>query len=196
MAAYPYMVQTASNVLTAIFKEWQQWPYRWIKERDLLAEIGGRLNSIFSQQGLGEIASDYKWVAPGFDSQQTWSRVSFEPYVQYEYEERKSSYLFPDIVIWDDLEPETVIPQGQLWPILWACELKYGSRDDGSSDVEKLNKLLEQGRIKFGCAVRVHFEPAPSGIGVAWSGNDKGRHLWICDVRMPASRDDDRPTNS
>ena len=188
MAAYPFMVQTALNVLTGVFEQWHEEPYRWMKERDLQSEIGGRLNQIFTLQGLGSIRGNYKWAAPGFGKEQTWSRVSYEPYVYYEYEEGKSSYCYPDIVIWDDLEKGQTPQEGQLWPILWACELKYGSLDDGSADVNKLKCLLKQEKIKFGCSVRIHYAKDPSGVGVKWSGTEHGRHLWICDIKVPETK--------
>jgi hypothetical protein len=188
MAAYPYMVQTALNVLISIFEQWHKEPYRWIKERDLQSEIGSRLNQIFALQGLGTIKGDYKWADSGFDREQSWSRVSYEPYVNYEYEEGKSARCHPDIVIWDDLKEGEDPPGGQLWPILWACELKYRSADDGSTDVAKLENLIKQHKIKFGCSVRVHFVKDPDGVGVKWTGTDHGRHLWACDVAMPEGK--------
>jgi len=188
MASYPFMVQTAYNVLNDVFKQWHNEPYRWNKEVDLQAEIGGRLNQIFMLQGLGTIKGQHKWVASGFDEKQSWSRVSFEPYVTYEYEKDKTSYIFPDIVIWKDLKSGENVPDGQLWSILWACELKYGSSDPGRDDVDKLKLLIEQNKIDFGCSIRVHFINTPSGIGIKWSGAGKGHHLWICDVSMPTNQ--------
>ncbi len=188
MAAYPYMVQTALYVLEDVFKLWHKEPYRWMKERDLQAEIGGRLNQIFSLQGLGTVEGKLKWVASGFKADQSWSRVSYEPYVYYEYEKGKFSYCHPDIVIWDYLETGESPPEHQLWPILWACELKYGSPNDGSDDIKKLKKLIQQKKIKFGCAVRVHFTKGRKGIGIKWSDAGHGRHLWVCDVSMPKTK--------
>ena len=107
-----------------------------MKERDIQAEIGGHLIQIFMLQGLGTVTGTHKWVASGFNEKQSWSRVSYEPYVYYEYEKGKSSYCHPDIVIWDDLKPGETPLKDQLWPILWVCELKYGSPDDGSYNVK------------------------------------------------------------
>ncbi len=180
------MVQTAWNVLEDVLKLWQKEPYRWMKERDLQAEIGGRLNQIFALQGLDVVVGKYKWAVQGFDNQ-SWSRVAYEPYVGYEYEKGKYSYCYPDIVIWDYLEPGEKVPENQLWPILWACELKYGSSDDGSGDVEKLKKLLKQQLIKFGCAIRVHFKKK-LGIGIEWNKVEDRRHLWICEVSAPETK--------
>jgi len=185
MATYPFMVQTAYNVLSSVFEQWHKQPYRWMKERDLQSEIGGRLMQIFTLQGLGDIQGIHKWKAPGFDDKQVWSRISYEPYVAYEYDNGKTSYCYPDIVIWDSREKNDVIPDGQLWPILWACELKYGSSDDGNYDVKKLTSLIDQGKIKFGCSVRVHFVKDPSGVGIKWKTSTHGHYLWECDVRMP-----------
>lgn len=185
------MVQAAYNVLDEVFEQWQKEPYRWMYEADLQAEIGGRLNQIFTLQGLGNITGEYKW-ALGKDKEKKhiWNRVSYRPYVYYEYEKGKESYCFPDIVIWAD---KGKIPKNQLWPILWACELKYGSSDDGSDDVVKLNKLITQGLIKFGCSVRIHYTTSSTSKAVNWRNIKKdddgnpidGRYLWICDVNKP-----------
>jgi len=185
MAAYPYMVQTAFNVLQTIFDEWHVAPYRWMRERDLQAEIGGRLNTIFSMQGLGTVKGNYKWVAPGFEPEQEWNRVSYEPYVGYEYEPGKRTHCHPDIVIWKDREGSEPIPEGQLWPILWACELKYGSPDDGSGDIKKLTTLIEQEYVQFGCCVKVQFVTSPAPVGYKWVYTSLGRQLWSADVWMP-----------
>jgi len=179
------MVQTASNVLTEVFKQWHKEPYRWMKERDIQAEFGGRLTQIFELQGLGIITGDHKWVAPGFSKRQSWSRVSYEPYVYYEYEPGESSYCYPDIVIWDDLKPGEIIPEHQLWPILWACELKYGSSNEGAWDVEKLHLLIDQQKIKFGCAIRMHYSEADCGDEIIWKDTPNNRYLWSCDVNVP-----------
>ena len=192
MATYPYMVQAAYNILAAVFEQWQREPYRWMRERDIQAEIGGRLTQIFTLQGLGSIKGDYGWTASGFNREQIWSRVSYEPYVSYEYK-GEASWCYPDIVIWDDISPNDPSPkyeEGESWPILWACELKYGSGDDGKWDIEKLGLLLDQGKIKFGCVVRIHFIHTPKGIGVEWDNTRHGRHLWICDASVPQTKSD------
>ena len=191
MASYPYMVKTAWNVLETVVAQWHNEPYRWMRERDLQAEIGGRLNQIFSLQGLGTVTGEHKWVTPGFDRRQSWSRVSYEPYIYYEYEPGSSSNCHPDIVIWDDLGEGEVIPDAQLWPILWACELKYGSPSDGSDDVEKLRKLINQKKIQYGCSVRVKYVKDHGGVGLKWrtAGTELGQYLWVCDVSMPVSEE-------
>ena len=192
MAAYPYMVQSALNVLYAVFDQWQREPYRWIQERDIQAEIGGRLNQIFTLQGIGSVKGVYGWVSPGFDKEQTWSRVSFEPYVAFVHKGEQYR-VRPDIVIWDDLKSNECPPkydEGEFWPILWACEIKYGSGDDGSWDVVKLSMLLDYKKIKFGCAIRIHFVRDPKGVGINWGSNKHGIHLCICDISVPKKKND------
>jgi hypothetical protein len=95
------------------------------------------------------------------------------------------SHCHPDVVIWKDLNTDEKPPENQIWPILWACELKYCSPDNGAGDVKKLINLILQGRIEFGCSIRVHFARDPHGIGINWQGTEHGRQLWICDVSMP-----------
>lgn len=122
--------------------------------------------------------------------QQTWSRVSLEPYVPYLGEGESRSYCHPDIVIWDVNSEGQDPPSGQLWPILWACELKYGSMDDGAYDVKKLGILIEEGRIRFGCSVRVNYIQSEHEIAVRWSYDpEHKRHLTVCDVSMPRPGD-------
>ena len=186
MSAYPYLVQTAYNVINAVLAEWQEQPYRWLKERDLQAEISGRLSQIFNLQGKGTLQGKHRWI----ESEQTWSRVSCEPYVGYVYYSKRSR-CYPDIVIWKDIDskkqPTDETSTG--WPILWACELKYGSSNKGEWDREKLRLLLEQDKIEYGCSINIHFEKSSTSITLSWEkelvkGKQPNR-LWVCDITLP-----------
>jgi hypothetical protein len=186
MAAYPFLVQSAWHVLQAICIEWQKDPFRWINERSIQAEIGGRLNQIFSLQGFGKIEGQYKWASPGFPKEnRSWDRVSYEPPVYFLDE---TNPCYPDIVIWDNDDQDQDSQKEQLWSILWACEIKYGAKVEGKADFRKLTRLLDQGVIKYGCSFNVHHSFDPTDIAVKWSNNQKGHHLWVCDVRMPQNQ--------
>jgi hypothetical protein len=167
-------------------EQWQGKPFLWARERDLQAEIGGRLTQVFSLQGLGTITGPYGHGLKGYVKEQTWSRVAFEPYVPYVYK-GKTERCHPDIVIWDDLNGREApnYSAGETWPIVWACELKYGSRDNGEWDLEKLRLLIDQKRIRYGCCVNVEFSRAVTGDGITWEQTDMGRFLWLCQVRSP-----------
>ena len=80
-----------------------------------------------------------------------------------------------------------------MWPILWACELKYDSQYDGSDDVQKLCQLIDQKKIRYGCSVRVRHTRDPDRVGgEKWSypagEHNRGVFLQVCDVTMPASK--------
>lgn len=70
--------------LRAVLNQWQREPFRWARERDIQAELGGRLNQVFSLQGLGTITGSYGHGLSDYDDQQTWARVSFKPYKRIE----------------------------------------------------------------------------------------------------------------
>ena len=186
MATYPHLVQTAWKTLEAVIGQWQLQPFRWIKERDLQVELGSRLGQALSSQGLGTLTGPYGHGLTHYDDVQSWARVAFEPYIPYEANGVRSR-CHPDIVIWDDLNGRSSpnYSLSEIWPIAWACELKYGSPDEGTWDIEKLRILIDQGRIQYGCSLRVQFSPADSGNGISWERVDRGRYLWICTVRTP-----------
>ncbi len=192
MASYPYMVQAAHNVIRAVIGEWHRQPFLWSRERDIQAEIGSRLSTIFSLQGLGTVSGDYGPIPTGWKPNQTWSRVAYEPYVRLVVDGRKS-YCHPDIVIWHDSESTSRKPDyenGVGWPILWACEIKYGSGDDGTYDERKLGLMVDQGTVDYACAVRVHFVQSPTAQSVNWNTNGRGHRFWTCDIYAPKSEAD------
>ena len=186
MAAYPFMIQTAWNVLRPVLDQWQNEPFRWARERGLQAEIGGRLNQVFSLQGLGTVTGSYGHLLPEYPEDiQSWARVAYEPRVPYKFNEGKYN-CFPDIVIWDDFDGIPDYLNDEIWPIAWACELKYGSNNYGEWDMEKLRLLIDQKKVTYGCSVNVQFSRTAKGIGVAWKTHEEfGHKLWQCLVQSP-----------
>lgn len=189
MATYPFLVQTAWNTLGELLRQWQREPFLWAREIHIQAELGGRLSQVLSLQGMGTLTGSYGHGLRHFDERQTWSRVGYQPNIPYRYGD-KLLRCHPDVVIWDDVDelgkpPSPDYASGHTWPIAWACELKYGSADSGEWDAEKLKLLLADGRIKFGCAVNVHFSPSADGIHIEWERTSPNSRLWICNVRTP-----------
>jgi len=185
MSAYPFLVQTAWNTLGELLRQWQDAPFRWSTEIDIQAELGGRISQVLSLQGLGTVKGSYGHGLPTFSEQQIWNRVGYEPTVHYE-ENGNRHFCRPDVVIWDDpLSDSNEADGGSKWPIAWACELKYGSRDSGEWDTDKLRRLLELNRINFGCSINIHYRQSSSGVTVDWRQTGRGTKLWVCDVWAP-----------
>lgn len=188
MASYPYLVQAAWYTLSAVLADWQKQPFRWERERDLQAEIGGRLNQVLSLQGLGSVTGPYGHGLADFPEEQTWARVAYEPCVAYDDPEtNKPSWCYPDIVLWDNVNSAPNNEARRVWPIAWACEIKYRSADAGEWDRRKLQLLRSQGRITFGCTVDVQLSRTTSGVGVEWNKIADGHFLWHCRVKAPAA---------
>ena len=190
MASYPYLVQAAWYTLSAVLSDWQKEPFRWARERDLQAEIGGRLSQVLSMQGLGSVTGKYGHGLADFSEEQAWARVAYEPYVSYvDPETGKSCWCHPDIVLWDDLGKRSTpnYQAREIWPIAWACEIKYRSADPGDWDRRKLTLLHSQGRINYGCMVDVQLSRKTSGVDVEWNKIAGERFLWHCCVHAPAA---------
>ena len=182
-----FVRDTAKNVITAVMKQWQKEPFRWSRELDIQAEIGGRLSRVLELQGFGSVHGSYGHGRPDFPDHQTWARVAYESYVPYTDVMGKLHRCHPDIVVWDDLtgDIEPDYPKGEVWPIAWACEIKYGSSDSGDRDKQKLAVLLAQGRIRRGCFLEVHFFRANHKPDMAWQTMDQQAFLDHCVVNMP-----------
>ncbi len=142
-------------------------------------------------QGEGLVGKGLKWARSDAIQDQSWSRVSCEPYVGYEFNS-EPHWCFPDIVIWADDRSRNKGPGGDTstpWPIAWACELKYGSSNKGEWDVKKLRLLIEQGKIEYGCAINIHFETGADHVSVNWRkeivNQKRSRRLWVGNVAVP-----------
>lgn len=169
MAERDFYIETALNTVNAVARKWQDNPFLWARERDIQAEIGGRLSQIFTLQGLGDVKGSYGHNMRDFEDTQTWSRVAFEPYVPYVYGEAgEATRCHPDVVIWDDLNDRKPpnYQDYETWPIAWACEIKYGSRDSGDWDRWKLRLLIEQERIAAGCTIQIHYNRTQDKVGI------------------------------
>ncbi|MFC1476706.1 hypothetical protein ACFL5S_01950, partial [Fibrobacterota bacterium] len=126
MAYYPYLVQIAWDVVSNFIFDFQSTPYKWSKEIDIHTELASRIQSVYNTIGRNSIIGNYKELEKNVVGNQIWSRVSCEPYISYVYNDGKSYYCYPDIVIWDRIKNPNLPPEYDKnnWPILWACEIK------------------------------------------------------------------------
>jgi hypothetical protein len=92
--------------------------------------------------------------------------VSCEPRISYQFEDGKTYECLPDIVVWDDIadpdQPPDLEPHTN-WPILWACEIKYGYKEPSDWDLKKLRYLVAQGTMQHGCWLKMSRTRAVSG---------------------------------
>lgn len=186
MAHYPHIVQTAWHVIEQLVIDWTKNPHYWEREVDLQSELKSRLSTIFSLTGFGEVISQEKSAVPssGFLTYR-YSRVACEPSINYKYTDGKEYRVMPDIVVWDEL-PEP-LNEPDVWPILWACEIKYKSYSSSDWDIEKLGYLLDQNRIGFGCWLVFRIDDTLDKPSVVWEKKNHGTRLWICTVLAPST---------
>lgn len=184
MANYPYRVLSAWYVVEQLARDWQADPYRWDREIDFQAELFSRLSQVYRLVGVGTVKAIYKKETDPLEREPQYSRVACEPWIDYRSKGRKYR-AYPDIVVWDDIPDPTKPPP--IWPVLWACEIKYGSssKDGAGPDLEKLGYLIRQRRIQYGCWLRLFFKRAREGDGLFWNKHAIGQKLWICDAYFP-----------
>lgn len=182
---YPYLVNSAWYVLEKLVRDWQKHPYRFDRERDVQVELASRLSTLFSLVDEDTVEGNYEDVIEGFQNNQLHSRIACEPYVPYTYKDGNDYGCYPDVVIWDEIEDPNS-PPNENWPTLWACEIKYTTNEPGAWDIEKLEYLIEQKRIRFGGWLTMRFQRAKKGNGLLWKRNKLGSHLWTCEAFLPA----------
>jgi hypothetical protein len=187
--AYDKLTQIAWNVLDQFLLDWQAEPFRWDRERDVQVEIASRLSQVYRLIGEHTLLGRY----PGFKiaQAQRWSRVSCEPKILYTFSDGKQYRCHPDIVIWDGIKDADAPPDAngdRNWPMLWACEIKYGHEEPDDWDIQKLRYLvsLQDGGIRNGCWLRMLRTPAESGSGIQCRRDELDGRLWVYDVRLPA----------
>lgn len=185
MAHYPHLVQLAWHVVEQLVTDWTKNPHYWEREIDIQSELKGRLSTIFSLTGFGEVKSQEEIELPSRKiSTYRYSRVACEPSISYKYSDGKQYRAMPDIVVWDTL-PQP-LKQPDAWPILWACEIKYKNFSPSDWDVEKLGYLLDQQQISFGCWLVFHMDDSEEP-SVTWEKTTHGTRLWTCTVTAPST---------
>ena len=188
MSWYPFLVDCAWRTLGAVLSDWQQNPYMWSRERDIQLELASRLTTAYKQMGCNSIEGRLPWAEKDAAGSQSWPRVACEPYMQYRHSDKKLYRCHPDVVIWDEPPNKNWTPnwkEEENWPVLWACELKYGTKKHSNWDQEKLTYLVEQEHIRFGCWVKISHRRAKSGRGWNVSQGNVGKRLWIYEIEIP-----------
>ncbi|MBI5253835.1 MAG: hypothetical protein HY930_05500 [Euryarchaeota archaeon] len=189
MAAYPYLVQIAWDVIEKFLKDWQCEPYRWSREIDIQTEISSRISSIYRNIGYDTVKGNYKGAVLGFEHNQIWNRVCCEPNISYVYKDRKKYFCYPDIVIWDDIENPDAPPDAtgeSNWPMLWVCEIKFEGEMEEDWDIEKMKYLLIQNDAKYACWLNLFRKRAETGNGITWEKSIGNERLWLCSAMLPA----------
>ncbi len=191
MANYPYLVQTAWNVVNGFVDDWQKTPQRWLREIDLQTELTRRLVTCFELLKKDTVSGNYAEPWDVFKNRQIWSRIVNEPYI-FKNDNRR---CHPDIVIYDDIA-DVNSPPDELketnWPILWACELKLNNDPKDNGDLEKLKGLIQKGDIQYGLRLSFYQEFG-TGDGVMWNKDLENQKLWSCSVRVPEDDHKVRP---
>ncbi len=128
MGTYPKKVQLAWDVVEQFIIEWHQNPYYYENEYSIQDELFTRLKRALELAGDQFLKADYKdkWVQPGYEEKQNWSRVAAEPSFAFLYDGKNETTCHPDLVIWNDHAPSENLSwftEGN-WPAAWACEIK------------------------------------------------------------------------
>lgn len=174
---YPTTVDIAWKVVEQLVQDWMRNPEYWNREIDLQAELVSRLNAVYRLIGFGEVVADP-------DNKRYWyARAACEPHVTYQVNSGQFYRAHPDVVVWADLDNAAEI--SDYWPILWACELKYCSRDPGEDDLIKLDMMARQGKVQYGCILRLDVDRSSSKTWISWDRDTANGKDWKCSARAP-----------
>jgi hypothetical protein len=189
MAQYPHLVQLAWYTVDKLVLDWAKNPYYWEKEIDIQAELRSRLALAYSVLGVNEVvAVESDSVDSPHEITYRYSRAACEPSIRYKYKDGQVYRAMPDVVIWDDLPDPRKYPEDnseEVWPILWACEIKYVNAEPTEWDIEKLGYLLDQERIQYGCWLTFALDSALKKPITKWDKVTHGARLWKCTAIAP-----------
>lgn len=187
------LVRIAWRQLEGFIMDWQESPYKWRSERDVQVEIASRIKSAYKEHQR-EYSARYtknsryrRFILPGFEKGQTYSRVNCEPPV-FQNKKGKEFIYRPDIVIWDNPKDPPEEQKTKNDPMLWVCEIKYRrpwKADDSERkhypDIDKLRFLLKRKQTKYACWLHMHFKRANAGDGLHKKAgrNRKFRTYWV-----------------
>ena len=178
ITAYPILTEIAWHVLDRFLLDWQAEPFRWDREIDVQVEVANRLSLGF---GTSEQTPWWRPTRTSRPSRSSDGHGSCEPRLTYTYSDGKQYRCHPDIVIWDDIKNPSVPPDAtgeRNWPMLWACEIKYGQQKPTDWDIEKLRYLMA---LRVGSAT-----VAKAGSGIVCQRDQVDGRLWVYDVMLPA----------
>jgi len=152
------LINIAWHEMEKFVKDWLKSPYAWASERDVQAEIVGRIKRRYERIGQGTIWARYtdkrygkRFLKEGV----TMGRVVCEPPVYYRPRKGRYEAYRPDIVVFDDIKHPERPKEDQYQTksnddMLWVCELKYNPpwkptyHPANLRDIDKLQKLLKQ----------------------------------------------------
>lgn len=175
-------IEVAWDVLEALIRDWQRQPYFWDREIDVQAALATRMSNAYTLLGRGTVAGIYEGAPPGYAALQHYSRVSCEPPLVLPRPGSQQAKCLPDVVVWKDIEDPTTPPHWYRWPILWACELKYGAGKPTDWDEAKLAELLAAGSVDEACVVHLRRTVADEGTGVTCVQRSG---VWVYTVELP-----------
>lgn len=188
MSRRPQIVEESEKIIETFINKWQINPYLWMTEIDVQAEIATRIRSFLQLRGIDKVLGNYSDAVSGFEGRQLWSLVTCEPTITYKYKNEQESDCRPDIVIWDKNVDSDNPPDKESgnWPILWACEIKFGRRQNTKWDLEKLRYMISQKVIAYGCSLNISLNRANHGNGISWKDDDiEDEHIVICTAQLP-----------
>jgi len=149
--------------------DWTKNPSLWLQEIDIQFELVQRL-----KQALRTHLSMYIHARHShYSEKHDFARITCEPYVSLGVD---TKYAHPDIVIWDDPPDEDLQINMGLWPILWACEIKFTSSEPNAEDLDRLRQLLSNGTLFCGCWLKLLLNPPKGNRDHEESKDDA---LWI-----------------
>lgn len=189
MARYPHLVDISWDIVEKLVTDWMKNPYFWDSEVDIQAELRSRLATAYGLLGKGEVIGEK--MSPLIPSQKLtyrYSRVACEPSIRFNDKNGESSLIRPDVVVWEGSDDPTkhMGDNDDSWPILWACEIKYLDPAPTLRDLEKLEYLVGNKRIEYGCWLTFNFDEKSSKAKHVWDKSSHGIRLWTCKVSAPA----------
>ena len=175
------LIEVAWDVLETLLREWQRQPFFCDREIDVQAALAARRSAAFSLLGKGTVTGVYEGAPPGYRQLQQYSRVACEPPLSLPRPYAPLAKCLPDIVIWKDVEDPMRPPHPYSWPLLWACELKYGAGKLTDWDESKMKALLAAGSVDEACVVHLNRTIAASGSGLTCRQQD-GVRVYIVEL--------------
>jgi hypothetical protein len=128
------LAPVCTEVLEEFVKSWQRTPHRWWYESDVAAELAHRLAVRLEAAKLALIKYDDCPCEKG-------NRVRIDYPLDDGMHPRRA-----DVAVLSDLE---------TWPLEWICEIKAGETEGATADIEKVARLLKQGRVEDGCCLQL-----------------------------------------
>ncbi|MBA4387009.1 MAG: hypothetical protein C0404_03450 [Verrucomicrobia bacterium] len=149
------LLKTIEGVVSGFMTDFRKAPLLWAQEIDLQASLATKIRASIETLEQGDFFSvhaPHSHFAKG-KKPLYFCRTVCEPYVSIASE---PAPMHPDIVVWDDGNDNGgICLNSGLWPILWACEIKYsyarpGERNDDRLRLQRLAQdadLMPNGRV-------------------------------------------------